>query len=58
MGSYENRNEIQKDVRSGRSIVDVALYRRTMALVGILVQGLELQWGLAGIIRRTRKEVV
>jgi hypothetical protein len=43
MGSYENRNEIQKDVRSGRSIVDVALYRRTMALVGILVQGLELQ---------------
>jgi hypothetical protein len=43
MGPHENRNEIQKDVRSGRSIVDGALYRTTMTLVGILVQGLELQ---------------
>ena len=35
--SCENRNEIQKDARRGRSIVDGALYRRTMAPVGILV---------------------
>jgi hypothetical protein len=35
--SCENRNEIQKDARRGRSIIDGALYRRAMAPVGIPV---------------------
>ena len=35
--SWEKGNEIQKNARRGRSIVDGALYRWAMALVGIPV---------------------